>query len=143
MSDVVTCPACGKKNRVPPAASGVPHCGACRSPLPWLVPADDGDFAAVVTGSPLPVLVDLWAPWCGPCHALAPAVEEVARALAGRLKVAKVNVDEAPATSGRFGVQSIPTLVVLEGGQVVGRQVGAVPAPALRRWVEETLARVA
>ena len=136
MSDVVACPGCGKKNRVPAAATGVPRCANCRSPLPWLTTADDADFDKVAGESPLPVLVDLWAPWCGPCRMVAPGVEQAARKLAGRLKVVKVNVDQAPGVSARFNASSIPTLLVLDGGKVKARQVGAVPADVLLRWVE-------
>ena len=143
MSDVVTCPSCAKKNRVPAAAKGLARCGACRAPLPWLTSAGDGDFDLVVVQSPLPVLVDLWAPWCGPCRVVAPGVEEAARALAGRVKVVKVNVDEAPGVSARFGVQSIPTLILLDRGAVVDRRTGALPAEALLRWVEEVVSRQA
>ncbi len=141
MAPVVTCPSCGKKNRVPAAAAGVPRCGACRAPLPWLVHAVDADFEEVAIRSPLPVLVDLWAPWCGPCHAVAPGVERAARELAGRLKVVKVNVDEAAAIAARFDARSIPTLVMLDGGNVVDRRVGALPPEALVRWVTEVVPR--
>ena len=136
MSDVVACPGCGKRNRVPAAATGVPQCANCRSPLPWLTTADDADFDTIAGESPLPVLVDLWAPWCGPCRMVAPGVEQAAKKLAGRLKVVKVNVDQAPAVSARFNASSIPTLLVLDRGKVKARQVGAVPADALLRWVE-------
>jgi len=141
MSDVVACPNCAKKNRVPAAASGVPRCGQCRTALPWITSAGDADFDQVAGASPLPVLVDLWAPWCGPCRAVAPGVEGAARQLAGRLKVVKVNVDQAPAVSARFGAQSIPLLLVLRQGKVVDRELGAVPPDALLRWAEGALAR--
>ncbi len=136
MSDVVACPSCGKKNRVPPAAHGVPRCANCRTPLPWLTDAGDADFDRIAGESPLPVLVDLWAPWCGPCRMVAPGVEQAARKLAGRLKVVKVNVDQAPAVAARYDARSIPMLLILDKGQVKDRQVGAVPADALLRWVE-------
>ncbi len=136
MSDVVACPNCGKKNRVPATAGGVPRCAACHTALPWLTSAEDGDFDRVAGQSPLPVLVDLWAPWCGPCRMVAPGVEQAARTLAGRLKVVKVNVDLAPAVSARFNARSIPTLLILRDGKVVDRKVGALPTEALLRWVE-------
>ncbi|MDP9071568.1 MAG: thioredoxin [Actinomycetota bacterium] len=142
MSRVVSCPACGRKNRVPPAASGTPRCGQCRAPLPWLTDADEANFEAVAEDSRLPVLVDLWAPWCGPCRTVGPAVEQLAAELAGRLKVVKVNVDEAPGISSRYGVQGIPTLLILRDGKVASRQVGALPAADLRAWVEQSLAAV-
>ena len=143
MASVVPCPSCAKKNRVPAAATGVPSCAACRAPLPWLVAAADVDFDEVAVRSPVPVLVDLWAPWCGPCHAVAPGVERAAHELAGRLKVVKVNVDEANRVAARFDARSIPTLVVLDGGTVVDRRVGALPPDALLEWVTEVVRRQA
>ena len=140
MRRVASCPSCGRKNRVPASASGTPRCADCHAPLPWLVDADEASFHAVAEESRLPVLVDLWAPWCGPCRVVGPAVEQLAADLAGRLKVVKVNVDEAPSISQRFAVRGIPTLLLLNAGQVTSRQVGAVPAPALRAWVEQSLA---
>ena len=140
-STVVACPSCGQKNRVPAAAAGVPRCAACHAPLPWLTAADDADFDRVAGQSPLPVLVDLWAPWCGPCKAVAPGVEQAARKLAGRLKVVKVNVDRAPAVSARYDARSIPTLLILDKGVVKERQVGAVPPDALLSWAEQALRR--
>jgi len=132
---IAACPACGTRNRIPAAASGTPRCGSCRKPLPWVVAAGDADFAEVAAQSPVPVLVDLWAPWCAPCRMVAPAVERAAGELAGRLKAVKVNVDEAPAVAARYDARSIPTLLVLRDGEVVARQVGALPADALLRWV--------
>ena len=136
---VVRCPACGTANRVAAAATGRPTCGRCEAPLPWITEAVDADFDAVAAQASIPVLVDLWAPWCGPCRTVGPAVERTATDLAGRVKVVKVNVDEAPATAARFGARSIPTLLMLREGRVVGRIVGARSAGELRRWVEETL----
>lgn len=136
---VVDCLKCGRRNRVPAAAPGSPRCGHCQTPLPWVVDAGDDDFAEVAEKSTIPVLVDLWAPWCGPCRMVSPALEELARERAGRLKLVKVNADLAPALSRRFEVQSIPTLLVLTSGQVVARQVGAAPLAALRRWLADAL----
>ncbi|MDQ1653862.1 MAG: thioredoxin 2 [Cryptosporangiaceae bacterium] len=137
---VVTCAHCGRKNRVPAAAEGIPRCGNCHQPLPWTAEASDSDFAAVVEHSALPVVVDLWAPWCGPCRWVSPALDQIAHDLAGQLKLVKVNVDDSPQVSQRFEVQSIPTLLLMRGSGVVARQIGALPAPALRQWVDGALA---
>jgi thioredoxin 2 len=140
MSDeLVTCPSCGRRNRVPSAASGVPHCGNCHRPLPWIANAGDDTFAEVAEAAALPVIVDLWAPWCGPCRMVSPALEQLATDLAGRIKLVKVNVDDSPKLQQRFGVQAIPTLMVLRDGQVVTRQAGALPPAALRAWVDEAI----
>jgi thioredoxin 2 len=136
----ITCPHCRQRNRVPPVASGTPVCGRCRRPLPWIANAGDEDFAAVAEKSPIPVVVDLWAPWCGPCRMVGPALEQVAGELAGTVKLVKVNVDAAPRLSQRFSVQAVPTLMVMRDGRVIARQSGAAPAAALRRWVEQALA---
>jgi thioredoxin 2 len=137
----VQCTNCGRQNRVPAVADGVPRCGNCHEPLPWIADADDDTFADVAERASIPVLVDLWAQWCGPCRQVSPALEQVARDLAGRLKLVKVDVDRATRTAARFGVQAVPTLLLLRDGQVVDRQAGAAPASALRAWVEKALAR--
>lgn len=139
-AEVIRCANCGRKNRVPPAAAGVPHCGHCHQPLPWIVDAGDEDFAEVAEQASVPVLIDLWAPWCGPCRMVSPALEQLATEMAGRLKLVKVNVDESPKLQQRFGVQAIPTLLVLRGGAVAARQTGAAPAATLRTWLDQALA---
>ena len=138
-AQVVTCPHCGRRNRVPAAAEGAPRCGNCHQPLPWIVDAGDDNFTEVAEAASVPVVVDMWAPWCGPCRMVSPALAQVATELAGRIKLVKVNVDEAPRLQQRFTVQAIPTLMVLREGQVVARQAGAAPAPALRAWVEAAI----
>jgi len=136
---IVACPACGAKNRlkVPPPGTR-PTCGRCGEALPWLVPGTDASFQREVD-APGTVLVDMWAPWCGPCRMVAPLLEELSRELAGRLKVVKLNVDENPVTAGRYRVQSIPTLLVFQGGQLVDQVVGAMPKGPLRQRLEPYL----
>ena len=126
----LTCAKCGKKNRIRPSAKGVPHCGSCGAALPWLVSATDATFDLEAAAAPA-VLVDLWAPWCGPCRVVGPILEQLAAEYAGRIKVVKVNVDDNPATAQRFQAFSIPTLVVLRDGRVVDRFVGAMPKAQL------------
>jgi thioredoxin 2 len=135
---IVTCPHCGKKNRLRPQAEGVPRCGNCHNLLPWIVDADESSFDEEVRAS-VPVLVDFWAEWCGPCRMVSPAVEKVGRDNAGRLKVVKLDVDGAPQIAGRYGVQGIPLLVLIRDGEEADRMVGAVPEPQLREWLEPHL----
>ena len=137
---LIRCPHCGQANRVLAAAAGTPRCGKCHQPLPWIADADDTTFATIADAATIPVIVDLWAPWCGPCRMVSPALEQLARDLAGQVKLVKVNVDVSPRLSQRFGAQAIPTLLVLRGGQVVARQTGAAPLAALRTWVDKALA---
>jgi thioredoxin 2 len=140
---IVACPACGTRNRVPVAASGTPRCGRCKQPVPWIVDADDATFGDAADRSPLPVVVDLWAPWCGPCRTVSPILEQLATEFAGRCKLVKVNVDAAPGVQARFAAQGIPTLVVLRRGAEADRHVGAAPLQVLRDWLESSLARAA
>jgi thioredoxin 2 len=137
--ELVRCPGCGKRNRVPAAATGKPRCGSCHEPVPWIADADDASFAAVAEQAPLPVLVDLWAPWCGPCRMVSPVLASLAAEKAGQVKLVKVNVDESPRLAQRYGVQSIPTLLLLSKGQETARQVGAPPARQLKAWLEKAL----
>ena len=138
-TQLVRCPACGATNRVPagPLSAGRrPVCGRCKQPLPLAAAplvVTDATFASDVEASPLPVLLDMWAAWCGPCRMLAPVVEELATELAGRVRVAKLNVDENPATAARFGVRSIPTLLVLSRGREMDRIVGVQPKAEIVR----------
>jgi thioredoxin 2 len=140
--EVIVCSHCGRRNRVPGAASGIPRCGNCHQPLPWIADATDITFAAVAEQAALPVVVDLWATWCGPCRMVTPALEQVARDLAGKVKLVKVDVDAAPALSRRFDVKAVPTLLIMRDGKVLARKSGAAPAAALRQWAEATLAGV-
>ena len=127
---VLTCASCGKKNRIRPSPRGTPHCGSCGAALAWLVNGTDVTFDTEADAS-VAVLVDLWAPWCGPCRFVSPILAQLSREFPGRLKVVKVNVDDNPRTQARFGASSIPTLVILRDGQVVDRIVGAMPKPEL------------
>jgi thioredoxin 2 len=135
----IRCTNCGKLNRVPAVAEGVPRCGVCQTPLPWIVDTDAETFDAVVRAS-VPVLVDFWAPWCGPCRMVSPAVEQMARDFAGRLKAVKLDIDQAPDIARRHQVQGIPLLVLLRDGKEVDRLVGAVPPQRLKQWLEPHLA---
>ncbi len=139
-SAIVVCPNCETKNRVPAATRGLVQCATCHRPLPWIVDADEETFDELVNASTLPVVVDLWAPWCGPCRTVSPLLVELAQQYAGRLKLVKVNVDAAPSVQARFGVQGIPTFVLLRDGREIGRLVGAHPLHALRSWFDRTLA---
>ncbi len=140
---LIACPACGKTNRIPAQAAGQPRCGNCKAGLPWIVNAGDADFGAVAERSPVPVLVDFWADWCGPCRMVSPVLDKLARERPGRIKLVKVDVDEAPGLSRRFDVQAIPTLMVLVDGQVAARQAGAAPADVLRSWLDGALSGAA
>jgi thioredoxin 2 len=142
---MIGCPACGATNRVPGdkiAEGRAPVCGKCKAPL--LVgkpqPVTDATFAQDVEGSPVPVLVDAWAPWCGPCHMIAPIIDQLAAELAGRVRVVKLNVDDNPRTAERFDLRSIPTLLVLKGGREVDRLVGVQPKQEIARRLERAIA---
>jgi thioredoxin 2 len=135
---IIKCPNCDTKNRVRPSATGIPRCSVCHTVLPWIAETDAGGFDAEITAS-VPILVDFWAPWCGPCRMVSPVVEQMGREFAGRLKVVKLNIDEAPAIASRYRVQGIPLLVVIKDGQEIDRVVGAVPAGQLREVLERHL----
>jgi len=138
---IQVCPKCGAKNRIDEQAASVhqPVCGRCGAKLPGPDPTADADgkpqvvtddsFAREVVNasSTLPVLVDCWAEWCGPCRMIAPVLDQMAAESGGRYKIAKLNVDENPRTSAQFGIRSIPTLLIFKNGQVVDQIVGAVP----------------
>ncbi len=132
---VIRCPHCQKRNRVRPAGDGIPRCANCHQPLPWVVSADQGGFDAEITAS-VPVLVDFWAPWCGPCRMISPVVERLAGRYAGRMKLVKVNIDDNPGLAARYDAMSIPLLVLIDHGKEIARQVGAVPEARLTGWIE-------
>jgi thioredoxin 2 len=136
---LVACPACLTGNRVSrERLADQPKCGQCGASLLDGKPValDDANFEAVVGRTELPVLVDFWAPWCGPCRAMAPAFEQAAAEFATRVRFAKLNTDDSQASAARFGIRGIPTLVLLHGGRELGRKSGALDARALRQWLE-------
>jgi len=143
---LIRCRNCGALNRVPleKIRQGLePMCGRCKTPLP--LPSKpmivtDATFSAEVERAPLPVLVDMWAPWCGPCRMIAPVLEQLAGEMAGRIRFAKLNVDENPVTAQRFNVRNIPTLLVLKDGREVDRIVGVYPKPEIVRRLEKIIA---
>jgi thioredoxin 2 len=130
----VSCPSCGKLNRVDMArAADRPVCGQCRKPILLDRPLrlGDADFDRVVADAQVPVLVDFYADWCGPCKMMAPVLDQVARDHVGQVLVAKVDTDSNPRVSQKFSIASIPTLIVFSGGREVGRELGAIPRPRL------------
>ena len=118
-----------------------PVCGRCQHPLPAREPiaVNDATFPAEVERSEIPVLVDMWAEWCGPCRHVAPVVDQIAREMAGRLRVAKLNVDQSPETASRFDIRGIPALLLFKNGREVERVVGAQPKSAILRRLEPHL----
>jgi thioredoxin 2 len=139
----LVCPGCAAVNRVPDERLGEqPVCGRCGAELLAPVPRelDEAGFERIVERHGMPVVVDFWAPWCGPCRAMAPQFEAAARQMGGRATFAKVNTDVEPDVAQRLGIRGIPTLAVFADGREIGRVSGAMPAADLVRWVESTVA---
>jgi thioredoxin 2 len=133
------CAHCGALNRFPYARrNDDPTCGKCKQKVFPRAPVvgTDATWRAVVEESPIPVLVDFWAPWCGPCRTVAPVLEQIARERGGRLKIVKVNVDENPRIASLHGIRSIPALKLFRGPLELDQQVGALPKDALDLWLE-------
>jgi thioredoxin 2 len=142
---IVACAACGRKNRLSYARLGdAVQCGDCKQPIK--APAEpievhsSSDFDRLIANSSLPVVVDYWAPWCGPCRMVAPELQKVAARQAGQAIVVKVNTDELSDLGQRFGIRSIPTLAVFAGGKEIAREAGARPAPEIEAFISRARA---
>ena len=139
-SVVRTCPACNKGNRIPARhLADAGKCGACKAALPPLsepLDVDDSSFNEVVSEATVPILTDFWAEWCGPCRMAAPEVKELAREMAGKALILKVNTEDSPQVASQFRVQSIPNFIVFRNGRPVFQRAGVAPRAEMRRWLE-------
>jgi len=145
---ILSCPSCGRANRIAAAHLGAAlagrvRCGSCKTmlgPVAEPIDADPAMFDEALQSSPLPVLVDFWAEWCGPCRMAAPEVKKVATSLAGRALVLKVDTERHPELAARYNVRGIPNFVVLRAGRVVFQHAGVAPAHEMQRWLEAAVA---
>ena len=145
---ILSCPSCGRANRIAAAHLGAAltgrvRCGSCKTmlgPVAEPIDADPAVFDEALQSSPLPVLVDFWAEWCGPCRMAAPEVKKVATSLAGRALVLKVDTERHPELAARYNVRGIPNFVVLRAGRVVFQHAGVAPAHEMQRWLEAAVA---
>jgi thioredoxin 2 len=138
----IVCPYCHKTNRVAQAAMGsAPHCGSCHQALFTGEPVqlDADSFAKHVGRSHIPVVVDFWAPWCGPCRMMAPAFAQAAQQLSPQVRLAKLDTEAHPQAAAPYGIRSIPTMIVFDGGKEVARISGALPAGEIVRWVQSVV----
>jgi thioredoxin 2 len=145
-SFIVICPKCGAKNRIPGSrADKKAFCGKCHVPIDAAslsihpISASDANFSKVVLNCPGAVLVDFWAPWCGPCRTVSPILDNIAKKYAGKLKVVKVNVDENPVTASHYSIRSIPNLILFKNGNAIKNIIGAQQQEELERHLAEVL----
>lgn len=141
----IVCPHCAAVNRVPPdRPASAARCGGCHQALFDAHPTavDEVGFERHLRGNSIPVLLDVWAPWCGPCRSMTPAFERAAATLEPQVRLLKLNADEAPNVSARLGVRSIPAMYLFSGGSVLAQAAGAMPADAIVRWTRDHLRSV-
>ncbi len=144
-SVILACSACNAKNRIPlTRLDDAPICGKCQTPLPVddlsrPVDVSDQNFDQVVLASPIPVMVDCWAPWCGPCRSISPMMVSLARKYRARIKIAKLNLDENTMIGSRYSITSVPTFLLIQNGRIVDKLVGALPKEHLEAAVERIL----
>jgi thioredoxin 2 len=135
----VVCPNCDSTNRVARGRqSAGPRCGTCKKPLfpGHAIALRKANFDRHIASNDLPVVVDFWAPWCGPCRMMAPAYEQAAERLASDVRVAKLNTEDDPDIAGRFGIRGIPTMIAFRGGREIARQSGAMDLPGILGWIK-------